>query len=749
MLASGALAADAGTATAITSVSAASALNPADAKISKDQAVERTRELFPTLKDANVQSVEFGDPYTYPPRNEKIWTIQWEIKTENGGTGFNSRIDALNGDLLQMYLPSLHDPKGVSHFPPKLTRGEAEQLAKAFIVKAAPSIKSESLQLDEDNAQFNGQTSLFGPVRYAFSYHLIVQGVKLNDSGIQVTLDDEGNVLQYNKAIQMSSLPSTQPKITEEQATALAKEHQDAELQYIPIRKAGNKIQAWWLGYVPSLLPIDAQTGEFVASDMAVNHQGTTYGAVPRKENAFTPVPANGELTAEQAAQIVEEAFPKLKEKKLLQKSLSDGWMGDQHKVWSLNWGNDDARMGPFGMLRANVDAQTGVIISYSTDIYSTFPPGAASPASTEASITKEAALQRAEELINLTYPNASEELKRVDTGNSQELSSKVQNYSFTFQRFYKGIAVNGDNVNVTLDLQGNVSNYYASRNVLDDQVMGAIQLNLSKQQALSKIWESTKLELQLSSFGGYTPGTTYEQPVAKLVYNPSLTNGNLFAKALDATDGTWKPVWSDLTASSSSSVEPTDIDGHWAQSELETMIQYQVLAADSSGKLNPDQPITYGDWLTMMATALTPQYKNYYSGNRSDKPLFADITESSPYFDAVRIFIQQKWLEAYANGKLNAEQALTREALASSLIHILKYNKLSSLLAPKWNELSFTDSDAITNKSDVALAVELGLMEGTDSAFEPLAKVSKAQAAVVMMRLVHLQGKLDQVIGQ
>jgi hypothetical protein len=85
LLAPNALAAELGTIQAIPlQNSSSSALNPADAKFSKDQAVELTRKLFPSLKDATVQSVDFGDPHTYPPRNEKVWTIQWQVKTENG-----------------------------------------------------------------------------------------------------------------------------------------------------------------------------------------------------------------------------------------------------------------------------------------------------------------------------------------------------------------------------------------------------------------------------------------------------------------------------------------------------------------------------------------------------------------------------------------------------------------------------------------------------------------------------------------
>ncbi|WNR47046.1 S-layer homology domain-containing protein [Paenibacillus roseipurpureus] len=751
VLSSQALAADIGIATSTKAAASTNApntnANPVDAKISKDEAVERIRKLFPLLQDADTQSVNFGDPYTYPPSKDKVWTIQWQLKTENGGFGFSSKVDAMNGDILQMYVPTLNDPRSnISHFPPKVTREQAKQLAKDYVIQLAPSITSDALQINDDFTPYQGLTSLFAPVQYAFNFNIMIHGVKLNDGGIQITLDGEGNVLNFHKNPQLDSYPSTDPKITLEQATQFAKEHQAVDLQYIPIRK-GNKIESWWLGYVPLLPPIDGQTGQFVTLGMPRNALGSNYVPISKRDKVFTPLTKTGEITVEEAAQIVENAFPQLKEKKLQQKSLNDGWNGDNHKVWTLSWGNNEPMMGPIGSNSATLDAQTGIILNYSTNTFGPYPPAAAT-ASTEPAISKDAAQQRAEEVINLVYPNASEDLKRIDPAISLVVSTNPpQQYSYTFQRFYKGLAVSGDTVNLILDLSGNVMNYFAHISTLDDQVMSKLKQNVSKEQALEKIWESEKLELNLNSFGGYVSNTTYEQPVAKLVYNQVLKSGSLNAEALDATDGTWKPVWFEKT--SQPSVNPSDIAGHWAQQDLETMLQYQVLTTDDSGHVNPDQTITVGDWLTMMSSAWSPQYKNFYNGNRNDKPYFADINESSPYYDAVRTFIQLKWLTAESTRNFNADQALTREALASSVIHILKYNKLSSLLAPTVTELPFTDSNLITNKSDVALALELGIMEGSDGAFEPLATVTKAQAAVVLMRLVHLQGKLDQNIGQ
>jgi hypothetical protein len=658
-------------------------------------------------------------------------------------SGFSSRVDALNGDLLQVYLPNNNDPRGSSHYPPKVSKEEALQRAKVFVSQAAPSVSQNSLFENEDVKPFNGQMSLFGPIQYNFSFTVKINNVPSRDSAIQVTLDGDGNATQFNKSQQIGNYPSAEPKITKEQAAQFAKQHQEAELQYIPIRKPGGKVESWWLGYVPNLQPIDAQSGQFVS--LGMSH---TYVPVTKKDKVYTPLSTTVEITVEQAAQIVEGIFPTLTEMKLQQKSLYDNWRGDGHKVWSLVWGETDQRSGYPEPYRATVDAQTGVILDYNKDNYGPYPPFT-KPVSQEPAITKEAAKQRAEELINLLYPNASEELKLQEIMKDvSPANNPPMNYIYIFQRFYNGVLVSGDSVNVSLDLQGNVINYYSNKSVLDDKALNALKVSVSKEQALNQIWANVTFDLQYNLFGGYPAIIPNEQPVAKLVYNQILKNSNLNFKALDATDGTWKPVWSWQPDNLQSSVNPTDITGHWAQKDLETLLQYQVLTPDNSEKLNPDQTLTKGDWLTMMAAAVTPQYKNIYFGNNAETTLFADVNPDSPYYHAVRMFVQQKWLTADVNKKLELDQALTREELATSLIRIVKYDKLSNLLAPGLT-LPYTDGDQITNKSDVSLAVELGLMQSRDGAFNPLGKLTKAEAASVLMRLVSLQGRLDQLIGQ
>lgn len=140
------------------------------------------------------------------------------------------------------------------------------------------------------------------------------------------------------------------------------------------------------------------------------------------------------------------------------------------------------------------------------------------------------------------------------------------------------------------------------------------------------------------------------------------------------------------------------------------------------------------------------PNYDRGYYGDNNEA-VFEDVKKESPYYEAVSLALQRKWLDA-ADKKLEPDSLLSREELAVSLTHMLGYDKLAAYLGKDDKLLSFVDKVAIKEKGAVAIVERLGLMNGTGSAFRPQGKVTRAQAAAVIMRLVYLQGKTDQTIG-
>ncbi|MCR8645688.1 S-layer homology domain-containing protein [Paenibacillus sp. N1-5-1-14] len=709
----------------------------ADAKITKDEAVQRIRKLFPHLKDAEVQSVQFGEVNQYPIPNENVWTIIMQITEANESRSYRGKVAADTGDVLSFQLSSSgysgeRQPKPLN-YPPKVSKEQARELAKAFILQASPSLKTNNINENTEDRYIAYNTSLFGPVRYSFAYDVYAEGVKVQGGDIRVNVDGNGDITEISRQTPASEFPSSKPKLTLEQASKFAKDNQMAELQYIPERR-GARTTKWFLAYSPLLYNIDAQSGQIMDHVHQLGESGRTYKSVPATASAYKGFKGQADMTSEQAGKIAEDAFSIPKDLKLSDTSLRSDWGNTKGKVWTLNWmGEEQQRFG--NSIYAVIHAKEGIVISYNNSQYrDNSKKDGSSPA-----ISREDAEKKVIDLLNKVYPNASQELKQVVASDS---SSNKTNYSFTFQRFYKDIPVSGDTVSINMDLQGNISNYNANRSDVADKELDAIKHAVTKEQAMEKIWNNTKLELQYASSRGDNPGNLAEPNVMNLVYVQSLKD-NPNTPIVDATDGKWKKQWYD-GAENQFSINPIDIKGHAAEKELNTLVQFNVLSTDESGKVNPNQVVTIGDWWKMIAKAVTPYYEGYSSSNEIKQP-FADIDEKNDYYDAVRFAIQSKWLKADIAQKLNPEQEVTREQFASYLVTVAKYSKVSNELASKLPSVPYSDASQITNKGDVWLAVQLGLLKTKDGKFNPKDKVTRADAAVAIMNLVYMQGKFDQ----
>lgn len=85
----------------------------------------------------------------------------------------------------------------------------------------------------------------------------------------------------------------------------------------------------------------------------------------------------------------------------------------------------------------------------------------------------------------------------------------------------------------------------------------------------------------------------------------------------------------------------------------------------DEQGRVFPDRVITRGDWFNYLARALNPNMDMYYNSDSNDR-LFADVSPDSPYYKAVKVLMDQRWLEgADPEKRLKPEEELTREELA------------------------------------------------------------------------------------
>ncbi|WP_223067347.1 YcdB/YcdC domain-containing protein [Paenibacillus caui] len=725
--------------------------DPSKVKFTQEQAIAKLKELFPVLQKAKASRVELGNSRIFPPpENQMVWDIQWEVQQGDTSYGFSSRVDAITGDLISTYLSA--PVENEAYYPPKVTEEQALQKAKAFISKAVSSVSAQDLEPGLNGWDADGRT-LFGPVVYTFNFNVKKNGLPADFNQIYVSVNANGEVVGFTGPSDHFESPSPVPSISQADAEKKYAEALDVELGYIPILKNGIPT-SFILGWQPiagTLYPLDAQTGkgiDFEGNEVTVTK--AAYSDVSVTQDVFQPRSAASELTAEEAAKLVEQVAVIPEGRTLTSQSLNPDYNKPERKAWRLTWSDNTAgyHRGFPAQSTAVIAADTGQILQFAVDEFAYKDEQKPLPdASGTTKISKEAAKQRAIELVNRLYPNASRDLKLAEHGDEWTAIKDGTQYRYQFLHYVNGIPVIGDSVSLAIDANGKLLNYSVSRNTDQAELPPYKEPAQTKEQALKAYRDQYKVTLKYSRFGGFYIDSNYAKLQVRLVYSPETKDSAKLFKVLDASTGKWVNTFENTGRTIAAAV-PADLAGHWAEKELAALVNYHVITPDKDGKVNPNEEITAGDWLRMMVRAVSPHYENYgmsYGGN-GPEPI-AGVSPDSEDYKLVSFAERQGWINRDA--KLQLDSKLTREQLAVMLTSIVKYNKLSAFLEQQGEASKFSDAAAIGNKGAVTLVVKLGLMQGRDGHFYPKQTVTKAQAASIMMRLVKLQGKTDQVIGQ
>lgn len=733
--------------------SAAQTPDPAEAKITQEQAVAKLKALFPVLKDATVSNTQLGSGNSYPLNpNQLVWNIQWNYQIGSSGYGFSSEVDAMTGDLISTYLYFPFAGQTDNFYPPKVSRAEALEKAKSFVSQAVPTLKSSDLQLDEN--VIANDSALFGPVQYSFYFNLLVNGLPSSSDSVRVTVDGSGNVMQFNKSTSGLKYPSAKPAVTQAQAEKTFKDSFDVALYYTPVFKKG-EVDSWVLSWRPQnevLYPIDAQTGKRVDNEGSDASAPVVYEAVPAGKDIFKPVTSGKELTVDEAVKQVQKVAAIPANRKLIWQTLSTNYQNSKQKVWTLAWGDtaENAFSGIPGRTYAEVNATTGEVLQFQLEQYNypleTTQQTTAAPAGSK-KLSQAEAKQQALSLINRLYDQASSSLKLAEHGGNWSVLPNDKGFRFEFLRYFDGFPVSESTIMVTLDLYGKLQTYANYGAASFSKITKQPAPVVTKAEALQKYLNLYTLKLQYGTTGGFFSTTGgYTDLKVRLVYSPALVDTTKPFEALNAQTGNWFSLYDyNLIGQNVAAASAVDIKGHAAEKQLTELLKYGVITPDADGKVNPDQVITVGDWLGYIAKASTPYYTSYSTG--LDSQTVAGVSPDSPYYKAVNYSVSRSWLDK--DKVVKPEESLTREQLAVLLASFLKYSKLSSFLDNDATVTSFSDSASVTNKGAVALVVRLGLLQGENGKFNPQQHVTKAQAAAVIMKLVELQGKTDTAIGQ
>jgi hypothetical protein len=182
------------------------------------------------------------------------------------------------------------------------------------------------------------------------------------------------------------------------------------------------------------------------------------------------------------------------------------------------------------------------------------------------------------------------------------------------------------------------------------------------------------------------------------------------------------------------------DIASHWAKYDIELMAAKHIIEGISQNEFAPDKNITRAEFTALIARALNLKGQDAQNS-------FVDVSDGAWYKDAVMEAARAGIVSGVDAGHFAPEKKITRQEMAVIIVKAYSYatgKKLSDIYTTA--EVKFKHEGAVESwaRSYVRLADALGLMNGNpDGTFAPGDSATRAQAAVIIKRLLEKSGKL------
>ncbi|NMO97260.1 YcdB/YcdC domain-containing protein [Paenibacillus lemnae] len=714
---------------------------PEGAKVSAKQAEQNVRKLFPVLDQAKMNRAEYRE--SNQGSNRSVWDLQWSYQRGNSGTGFNATVDAVTGDLLSIHLPRILFGEQNSG-DAELTKEQAEKLSLEWITKNVRGIDIKEWTNSQPNIE--NYQSLFSPVTYHFYFQGTYDGIPSDGDTIRIAMDQHGNVTMLDRMQSTVKPDTTKPGISAELIRKQYETQFTPELVYMPVSYSGRQTGPYFLAWVPderSQAALDAATGKpFDAAGVSSGRVIIDPVDILSQAKPFQPA-AKPLTSGKEAAGLVEAHFAIPKNYKLESSTLGNRW-NSETEVWSLYWASSDQRRGLGSQISAEVNAATGQI--YNVHQYTYLDVQSSDQASQPApvKISSEQAKKTAIDLVKKLVPDAARDYKLTNI-NEPIQEAQEKRFHFSFNRYAGGHKIWGESVNVSIDGEGKIIDFYNSSNLDPKDLPKDSKTTITAEQAKKAYLDEIELKLKFAQYGGYFSGNANEPLGLKLVYVPvNHNNQEYFSQItpLDAVSGKWREIVSYGAGSAAAAV---DIQGHTSYKALDKLLKFRVIQPDQDGKVYPDAELSTGDWFTMAARSVYPDLE---PGGSSSEP-YGNLQPDSPYYPAVQMLVSRNWLPYTAEPSFSTERKLTRDELALRLMQMLKYDKLSLSFNSNDSIPGASDGDAVKNRGAVIIAVKLGLLPLEGGKFMPERIVTKAEAAEVLVRLAAMAGKSDNFLNE
>lgn len=177
-----------------------------------------------------------------------------------------------------------------------------------------------------------------------------------------------------------------------------------------------------------------------------------------------------------------------------------------------------------------------------------------------------------------------------------------------------------------------------------------------------------------------------------------------------------------------------SDVKGHWAETELNSLLSKGVL--DDTSKFSPNVQMTREEFVAWLVRA--------YGLNPKDEVIFKDVDSTNQYYKEIAAAYKTGLVKGRSETEFAPKATITRQEIATIVGRIMdQYNDIESIKNIEKYTNKFDDEEKIADwaKDGVAITQKEGIFEGyEDGTLRPESNMTKAEGAIVVYRLYHME---------
>lgn len=599
----------------------------------------------------------------------------------------------------------------------KITRKQGEQIAKDFLKKVAPS------KADEVVLKPSKQNSLVGSTFHNYNFNQfnrVIKGVEYPSNYINIEVNGQsGEVRSFYSQWEHLNISPVSAKLTAIDAQKIFNDKFGLELRYFKPqprhREQSKSLKKVYEITNPHQISIDALTGEIVfddnywpyfrENDGAADMQ--SMGSANTAKEELEPFEQEivdeiaGLLSKEEALAIAQKFIAIPSGFTLRNSGLRNDWGFPQLKIWSFNWELEEKNR--YGWVSVEVDAKTGKILSF--NISDDYTEG--SKENKKLIIKNRTEAEKlVQDYLKANYPETVGKLQaRPNFSNEIDSNKDQANYSFDYERLVGDIPFGQNFVSANVNsYTGKITSFQIRFLDMDFPTYNV----LDKDQFQDDYFKNNPMNLVY---------TKDKEKKLRLVYKLAPSVSYRFdAVTGDKLDGDGEVIKDTTT------LELTDIKGHWAESDINLLNELGLLYIKDN-KFNPDGQLTQAEMLKMLVKS------NYIYLNDSTKGNWYDS-----YYE------QGKNSGLILEKEINPNAVVTKEELAKFMTRTLVWDKIANL--DIYQPLKYSDASQISDgyQGYVSIISKLGLITGSGNTFAPKTQVKKGEAAVIMVHYLRME---------